>query len=218
MLPYLSLIHISNDLEINLGDGELRHLILTGKNGSGKTSILREIARACANSAGPDAVFAFLPANRALGPCDDGYAAILCVAKAIMKAGKAPDAPGIVLVDEIDAHLHVDMQRKVLPHLAGMFPKIQFIVTTHSPFVMSSVANAVVYDLDSRKQFEDMSAYSYEEIIENYFGIDMYAHRALALFDEYKKLVEGGEGSARLDELAQYLASYSQIHECTLAL
>ena len=40
---------------------------------------------------------------------------------------------GIVLVDEIDLHLHVVHQRRVLPTLMRMFPKIQFVVTTHSP-------------------------------------------------------------------------------------
>lgn len=41
----------------------------------------------------------------------------------------------LFLVDEIETHLHVDLQKKVLPFLISFFPKIQFIVTTHSPFV-----------------------------------------------------------------------------------
>lgn len=40
---------------------------------------------------------------------------------------------GIVVIDEIDAHLHSDLQSKVLPSLIKLFPKIQFILTTHSP-------------------------------------------------------------------------------------
>lgn len=40
---------------------------------------------------------------------------------------------GIVVIDEIDVHLHSDLQSKVLPSLIKLFPKIQFIVTTHSP-------------------------------------------------------------------------------------
>lgn len=40
---------------------------------------------------------------------------------------------GIVLVDEIDAHLHADLQHDVLPQLIKLFPKIQFIVSAHSP-------------------------------------------------------------------------------------
>lgn len=40
---------------------------------------------------------------------------------------------GIVVIDKIDAHLHSDLQSKVLPSLIKLFPKIQFIITTHSP-------------------------------------------------------------------------------------
>lgn len=50
---------------------------------------------------------------------------------------KLADIRGIVLVDEIDLHLHVDLQHRVLPKLMSLFPKVQFIVTAHSPmFVM----------------------------------------------------------------------------------
>lgn len=44
-------------------------------------------------------------------------------------------APGIVLIDEVDAHLHPTWQRRIGPLLRGAFPLVQFIVTTHSPLV-----------------------------------------------------------------------------------
>lgn len=43
--------------------------------------------------------------------------------------------PGVVLIDEIDAHLHVSWQQRIGPWLKAHFPKIQFIVSTHSPFI-----------------------------------------------------------------------------------
>ncbi|NCB20646.1 MAG: ATP-binding protein [Clostridia bacterium] len=43
---------------------------------------------------------------------------------------------GIVVVDEIDVHLHTDLQNIVLPELIKLFPKIQFIITTHSPLFL----------------------------------------------------------------------------------
>ncbi|WP_416981391.1 AAA family ATPase [Streptomyces sp. T028] len=43
--------------------------------------------------------------------------------------------PGVILVDEIDAHLHVSWQQRIGPWLRDHFPLIQFIVTTHSPYV-----------------------------------------------------------------------------------
>ncbi|MBA3549303.1 MAG: AAA family ATPase [Nannocystis sp.] len=47
--------------------------------------------------------------------------------------------PGIVLIDEIDLHLHPQWQREVVPRLEGAFPGVQFIVTTHSPQVVSQL-------------------------------------------------------------------------------
>jgi len=44
-------------------------------------------------------------------------------------------APGVVLIDEIDAHLHVTWQRQIGDWLRRHFPNIQFIVTTHSPYI-----------------------------------------------------------------------------------
>ncbi|MDX6312859.1 MAG: hypothetical protein QOF44_2323, partial [Streptomyces sp.] len=44
-------------------------------------------------------------------------------------------APGVVLIDEIDAHLHVTWQRRIGDWLRQHFPKIQFIVTSHSPYI-----------------------------------------------------------------------------------
>ena len=43
---------------------------------------------------------------------------------------------GICLVDEIDAHMHVDLQYRAVPSLLRLFPKIQFIVSSHSPLLV----------------------------------------------------------------------------------
>ena len=79
---------------------------------------------------------------------------------------------GIVFIDEIDAHLHVSLQRKILSFLTTSFPKIQFIVSTHSPFVVSSISDAVIYDLSSLQQIDDLSMYSYEAILSGLFNIN----------------------------------------------
>lgn len=60
------------------------------------------------------------------------------------KAGiRANDVVGIVVIDEIDAHLHADLQHDVLPHLITMFPKVQFIVTSHAPLFPLGLERAV---------------------------------------------------------------------------
>jgi hypothetical protein len=48
---------------------------------------------------------------------------------------------GVVAIDEIDVHLHTDLQNSVLPELISMFPKIQFIITTHSPLFLLGMKN-----------------------------------------------------------------------------
>jgi predicted ATP-binding protein involved in virulence len=66
----------------------------------------------------------------------------------ILNGQDGADAPllveGIVLIDEIDLHLHPNWQRVVLVGLKAAFPKLQFIVTTHSPQVLSSAENRQV--------------------------------------------------------------------------
>ena len=56
--------------------------------------------------------------------------------------------PGIVLIDEIETHLHLELQKNIMPFLTTIFPNIQFIVTSHSPFILNSIRNVVIYDLE----------------------------------------------------------------------
>jgi predicted ATP-binding protein involved in virulence len=55
---------------------------------------------------------------------------------------------GIVLIDEIDLHLHPKWQKRVVNDLKKTFPKIQFIATTHSPFIVQSLQSDEVINLD----------------------------------------------------------------------
>jgi predicted ATP-binding protein involved in virulence len=55
------------------------------------------------------------------------------------RGGEAIDAPGIVLIDEVDLHLHPRWQQRVVHDLQRAFPNIQFIVSTHSPQVLTTV-------------------------------------------------------------------------------
>jgi predicted ATP-binding protein involved in virulence len=65
------------------------------------------------------------------------------------------DAPalafGVVLIDEVDLHLHPQWQRQVMGDLRRAFPNLQWIVTTHSPQVLSSVENRQVRRLVNRR-------------------------------------------------------------------
>ncbi len=64
----------------------------------------------------------------------------LCLLRPDLSDKVISDADGIVLIDEIDLHLHPAWQRRMVKGLSAAFPKLQFIVTTHSPQVLSEVA------------------------------------------------------------------------------
>ncbi|HHP0373461.1 AAA family ATPase [Acinetobacter baumannii] len=57
---------------------------------------------------------------------------------------------GIILIDEIDMHLHPQWQRSIIQRLQTTFPNCQFILTTHSPLVISDTQDILVYDLDGQ--------------------------------------------------------------------
>lgn len=147
----------------------------------------------------------------------DGYSALLKIVMELMMrmentSSIAYDMPGIVLIDEIETHLHLDLQKKVLPFLTGMFPNIQFIVSTHSPFVISSIKNVVVYDLENQQCLEDLSAYSYEGIVEYYFNTDMYSDKIKQQFERYKILVgKKNRTPEENDELVEIIVYLKQI-------
>jgi predicted ATP-binding protein involved in virulence len=65
---------------------------------------------------------------------------------------------GIVMIDEVDLHLHPTWQQQVLGALRATFPKLQFIVTTHSPQVLSSVHNTHIRTLDPVMEGEFIAA------------------------------------------------------------
>ncbi|CAA0242216.1 MULTISPECIES: AAA family ATPase [Klebsiella] len=77
---------------------------------------------------------------------------------------------GIVLIDEIDAHLHVTLQKKVFSFFNAAFPNIQFIITTHSPFVVQSVSDCIIFNLSTLESMHDLSMYSYTSIIKGLLG------------------------------------------------
>ena len=108
----------------------------------------------------------------------DGFTAIIdIVADLILKMQddkslkRAYQKEGIVLIDEIETHLHLELQKSIMPILTRVFPNVQFIVTTHSPFVLSSLNNAVAFDLERQKPIEELSDYSYSALAEGYFGV-----------------------------------------------
>ena len=146
----------------------------------------------------------------------DGYGSVLDIIAEIMMrydfASIPYDSPGIIIIDEIETHMHVKLQKDILPILTQLFPNAQFILSTHSPFVLSSVKNSVVYDLESKTEVTDMSLYSYQGIVEHYFGENNYTHGATEALNRYIYLSEYSSLSdAEKQEMSELANSFLSI-------
>ncbi|WP_044406085.1 AAA family ATPase [Thiomicrospira microaerophila] len=91
----------------------------------------------------------------------------------------AQKTEGIVLIDEVDMHLHPEWQQRVIQSLTKTFPNIQFIVTTHSPQVLSTVPREsirVLSEFNGEMIAEEPKAHSYGEpsndVLEAIMGVD----------------------------------------------
>ena len=85
--------------------------------------------------------------------------------------------PGVVLIDELDLHLHPKWQRKIVADLKRVFPKVQFIATTHSPFIIQSLEpdelrKLNLVDDDERVPSDDFFRKSIEDISESVMDIN----------------------------------------------
>lgn len=126
--------------------------------------------------------------------------------------------PGIVLIDEIETHLHLELQKNIMPFLTTIFPNIQFIVTSQSPFILNSIRNVVIYDLEKNLLVENgLDNVPYDGIVEGYFGADKLSDALKQKFERYKTLVkkkclsdeelnEIAELELYLDDIPDYLA------------
>ena len=89
------------------------------------------------------------------------------------------ESEGVVLIDEIDLHLHPKWQRRVIADLRRTFPKIQFFVTTHSPFIIQSLLpEDCVIDLAEPEEHQRVSPEEYvsmsiEDIAEEPMGVEI---------------------------------------------
>ena len=151
----------------------------------------------------------------------DGFAAVLdIVADLILKMqGEGTlvrnyQKEGIVLIDEIETHLHLALQKVIMPLLTKVFPNIQFIITTHSPFVLSSMPDAVAYDLEHREVLENLTEYSYESLAEGYFGVRTQSSYAEMQLDNFRRLLAKEELSdAEKVEIKQLKCEFEKITE-----
>ena len=155
-----------------------------------------------------------------LDQLSSGFSSILAIytdllIKAELDKINKHEMKGIVLIDEIDAHLHVTLQKKVFSFFASSFPNMQFIVSTHSPFVIQSVSDAIVFNLSTLDAMGDLSLYSYSSIIKGMLGEDVSSDKLNSLVRELMILVENNCFNDRFDTIIDDLQKHNDFLDKT---
>lgn len=120
---------------------------------------------------------------------------------------------GILLIDEVENHLHPQWQRRIVSILQRMFPNLQIIMTTHSPFVVSSVENAKIYVCESKIDYsivrdmtEDYSNLPVDEVlVSDVFGVSPFATKISDIQEQRKSAIESGN-TKKAKKLGEQLA------------
>ena len=100
--------------------------------------------------------------------------ALRCVQLNPHLTGEAPgETDGVVLIDELDLHLHPNLQRVAVRNLTTIFPNMQFVATTHSPFIVQSLDGHGLVNLSDQGILEERrEPYSVEDVAEETMGVD----------------------------------------------
>lgn len=103
---------------------------------------------------------------------------------------------GLVMVDEIELHLHPSWQRTIIPNLRNTFPNIQFIVTTHSPQVLSNVPRENVFILEGfklRKYTPHTFGRDANSILYDLFGLEKRPEESEKELSKLYKLIDAND-------------------------
>jgi len=122
--------------------------------------------------------------------------------------------PAVVLVDEIDLHLHPEWQRKIINYLSDLFPNTQFIVTTHSPLVIQSaddinlivlqrIDDHIVVEQPAIKNFK---GWNVEEILTEIMGLGEKIHS-----DTYLALTKQFDEALNTNHYTKAKDAYNQL-------
>ncbi|HCL4437463.1 TPA: AAA family ATPase [Clostridium botulinum] len=132
-----------------------------------------------------------------------GYKAILSIVSDIAKrlATANPDSlnpleeQGIILIDELDLHLHPKWQKTIANDLKRTFPNCQFIVTTHSPFIIQSLNKEEVINIEKDCNESDGSfeGWSIEEIQEYEMGVQTKTDKYKEFLEKFSQAIDNEE-------------------------
>ena len=105
------------------------------------------------------------------------------------------ETPGVVLIDEIDLHLHPEWQMRVVDDLQRAFPKLQFIASTHAPLVVGSLSKGKIICVDNNEVFDFSLQYGKDaNYILNEMGASEMPGSIKTMIARYYSLIQQGDG------------------------
>lgn len=131
----------------------------------------------------------------------------------------AKETPGVVLIDELDLHLHPNWQMSIVEDLKRAFPKVQFICTTHSPFIVQSLKSEELIVLDEEVT---RGGAPYKRSIEEIAGTEMGVEnvprserfkRMVDVAEQYFRLIAQGRESKSDKEVAELRSKLDAFEE-----
>lgn len=132
---------------------------------------------------------------------------------------------GIVLIDEIDLHLHPAWQQRILKDLTVIFPEIQFIVSSHAPSVINSVQSKNLIILDDhlvRPQSYQVYGKDVNSVLQEIMGVGERPEEVILLFQQFYDQIarkEFDQGEETLEELNQLLQGHDpEVASCKMKL
>jgi len=127
---------------------------------------------------------------------------------------------GFVVIDELETHLHLSLQSRLFPFLTTMFPTFQFIVSTHSPAVLASVEDAMIFDLETLEPYpsKELVGFRYGTIVTGSFGMESdYPVKTTEDLRRLKEMLEREKRSPEEDVEMRRLADDLRARSPTLA-
>lgn len=133
----------------------------------------------------------------------------MCILNPYLKEKTFKETPGIVVIDELDLSLHPEWQRRIVGTLTELFPKVQFISASHSPFIIQSLKEDQLISMDGeiRAEYEGQSI---EDIAEDIMGVEnprysVEKQEMFALAEEYFAALAQAESKAELEGIKERL-------------
>lgn len=112
----------------------------------------------------------------------------MCILNPYLQGDTLKKTPGVVVIDELDLSLHPTWQRRIVRILKELFPKVQFICATHSPFIVQSLEDGELIVLDGKLD-EEYSGQSIEDISEDIMQVPIvqYSEKKLKMYEVAEK-------------------------------